>query len=114
MSRDGPLSVGLLAGSVDLQVVHPPVRTIEGRPDWLAGMGRRAAPVPPSLLPSSGTRLVQAFIATEGDDAIPVDQVLVTAGEPAPFLMLPRTPVRYAVQDVRGRPAGIRDKPATP
>lgn len=114
MSRDGPLSVGLLAGSVDLQVVHPPVSTIEGRPDWLAGMGRRAAPVPPSLLPSSGTRLVQAFIATEGDDAIPVDQVLVTAGEPAPFLMLPRTPVRYAVQDVRGRPAGIRDKPATP
>lgn len=95
-----PVTVGLLAGSVDLQVVHPPVHMTGGRPDWLAGMARHRASIPASLLPSSGTRLVQAFIASEGDDAIPVDQVLVTQGKPAPTLLLPEAPVRYAVQNV--------------
>lgn len=99
--RNGrPVTVGLLAGSVDLQVVHPPIRMAKGRPDWLAGMARHRASIPASLLPSSGTRLVQAFIASEGEDAIPVDQVLVTHGRPAPALLLPKARVRYAVQSV--------------
>ncbi len=100
MARGKPVTVGLLAGSVDLQVVHPPVRMLHGRPDWLAGMARHSASIPASLLPSSGTRLVQAFIASESEDAIPVDQVLVTHGKPAPMLLLPKAGVRYAVQNV--------------
>ncbi len=101
LTRQGkPVTVGLLAGSVDLQVVHPPARMTEGRPDWLAGMARHPASVPTTLLPSSGTRLVQAFIASEGEYAIPVDQVLVTHGKPAPKLLLPKARVRYAVQNV--------------
>lgn len=95
-----PVTVGLLAGSVDLQVIHPPVRLVQGRPDWLAGMARHPASIPPGLLRPFGTRLVQAFIASEGDDAIPVDQVLVTHGKPVPMLLLPEARVRYAVQDV--------------
>ncbi|WP_174280224.1 hypothetical protein [Sphingomonas bacterium] len=100
-----PLVVGQYAGAVDLQVVHPRVRHIAGRPDWLLGMGRQPTPVPPTLLPHAGTRLVQAFLASEAADAIPIDQVLVTAGRPAPSLMLPpRARVRYATQDEAGAP----------
>jgi len=103
MRHGKPLVVGLLAGSVDLQVVHPPTVQAGGRPDWLAIMHRKPVPVPQDLLPASGTRLVQAFLAGEEDDAIPVDQVLVSAGaSSAPMLMLPSQPVRYAVQDFAG------------
>jgi hypothetical protein len=101
MRHGAPLAVGLLAGSVDLQVVHPRSATIDGRPEWLAGMGRKPGPIPPSLLPKSGVRLVQVFVAAEADDAIPIDQVLVTAGHAAPRLMLPPIAVRYAVQDIK-------------
>jgi hypothetical protein len=100
MEHGQPVTVGLLAGSVDLQVVHPPVRMVRGRPDWLAGMARHPTAIPSALLPSSGTRLVQAFIALEGGDAIPVDQVLLTHGKPASTFLLPKARVRYAVQDV--------------
>jgi hypothetical protein len=63
-------------------------------------MARHPVSIPPTLLPSSGTQLVQAFIASEGEDAIPVDQVLVTHGKPVPMLLLPKARVRYAVQVV--------------
>ena len=102
MRHGQPLTVGLLAGSIDLQVVHPRTTTVDGRPGWLTQMGRGPRPIPPSLLPKSGVRLVQAFVAREADDAIPIDQVLVTAGEPAPALMLPPVAVRYVVKDVKG------------
>lgn len=102
MRQGKPLVVGLLAGSVDLQVVHPAAMQAGGRPDWLTIMGRKPVPVPQELLPSSGMRLVQAFLVGEEEDAIPLDQVLVGAGSAstAPMLMLPPQPVRYAVQDI--------------
>ena len=62
-------------------------------------MGRHPSDVPPSLLPKSGTRLIQAFLASEAQDAIPIDQVLVTAGQAPPKLMLPKKPVRYTYED---------------
>ena len=99
MRRGKPLSVGLLGGAVDLQVVHPRDIPVAGRPGWLAGMGRAPVSVPGFLLPTSGVRLIQAFIAGEAEDAVPVDQILVKAGQSAPPLMLPATPIRYAVQD---------------
>jgi len=105
MARGKPLVVGHYAGLVDLQVVHPRTTRIAGRPDWLAAMGRTLAPIPADLLPTQGTRLVQAFIASEGDDTIPIDQILVTAGKTPPALMLPSPgtgAVRYAVQDSTG------------
>ena len=97
-----PVTVGLLGGAVDLQVVHPAVPLRDGRPGWIITMGRKPVPIPAALLPKTGVRLVQAFIATEAEDAIPVDQVLVSAGQPAPELMLPTVPVRHAVQDYKG------------
>jgi hypothetical protein len=99
MRHGKPLTVGLLAGSVDLQVVHPRTTLVAGRPQWLEGMGRKPSPIPQALLPTAGTRLVQAFVEREGDDAIAVDQALVAPGTAAPALMLPSVPVRYAVQE---------------
>jgi hypothetical protein len=99
MKGSQSLVVGLLAGGVDLQVVHPPLRRKGGRPTWLASMGRTPSTIPPTLLPKKGTRLIQAFLADEGPDAIPIDQVLVTHGKPTPKLMLPKRRVRYAYQD---------------
>lgn len=100
MNGTAPLVVGHYAGGIDLQIIHPPARHVDGRPDWLLGMGRKPVPIPPRLLPISGTRLVQAFGADEAADAIPIDQVLVTAGRPVPMLMLPpNKAVRYAVED---------------
>jgi hypothetical protein len=99
-----PLVIGPYAGAVDFQVVHPPTRLKGGRPDWLAELGRRPVPVPASLLPTAGRRLVQAFLAAEPADSIPIDQVLVEAGRPPPKLMLPSARLRFARQDPRSAP----------
>jgi hypothetical protein len=96
-----PLVEGEYAGGVDLQVVHPPLRLIRGRPEWMRRIGRRPVDIPRRLLPERGRRLVQAFAAGEPADATPLDQVIVEAGQPAPPLLLPRGPFRWAVQDPR-------------
>jgi len=98
------LVIGPYAGAVDYQLVHPQSRLRSGRPDWLASLGRHPVAVPARLLPKRGRRLVQAFIASEPGDAIPIDQVLVEAGRPVPRLMLPRARVRFAVQDPEPKP----------
>nr|WP_315030048.1 hypothetical protein [uncultured Chryseobacterium sp.] len=99
-----PLTSGLLAGAVDLQVVHPPLRLVNGRPDWMLKMNRSPLPIPTELLPKSGIRLVQAFVAGSVAEARPIDQVLVTPGTPPPVLMLPTIHVRYATQDFQDQP----------
>ena len=102
LTLDGkPLAFGRNRELMDLQVFHPNRPQVAGRPAWLAGMGRHREAIPKSLLPTSGERLVQAFVVGEGDGAIPIDQVLVTAGKPAPPLMLPQAPVRYTTEDAR-------------
>jgi hypothetical protein len=93
------VKVGKYAHAVDLQVFQPRTHLIQGRPSWLKQTGRTAQAVPSNLLPSKGRRLIQAFLADEGEGAIPIDQVLVEAGKPVPSLMLPERPVRYAVQN---------------
>jgi hypothetical protein len=99
--KDGnAVAIGPKGGATDLQVVHPPIRTVGGRPDWLQRTGRRGVPVPSELLPKEGRRLVQAFGVGEPADAVPFDQVLVTAGGKAPLVYVPkRGKIRWAVQD---------------
>lgn len=95
---DRPLVLGVYADAVDLQVVHPSRAYQSGRPAWLAQLGGSPREIPRELLPTSGKRLVQAFAADAPADAVPLDQVLVTAGSPTPSLMLPPGPVRFATQ----------------
>jgi hypothetical protein len=94
-----PVVLGQYAGAVDLQVYAPQIPAVAGRPGWLAAMGRTASLRPRHLVPSRGLRLVQAFIASEGEVAIPIDQILVAAGSDPPALMLPAVLVRFATQD---------------
>jgi hypothetical protein len=85
---------------VDMQVFHRPARVERGREDWLAIHGyRKPRPIPSELLPTSGRRLIQAFVANEAVDAVPMDQVLVTAGITPPVLMLPKGKYRFAYQE---------------
>lgn len=96
---DGNLPLLLGQAGADLQVVHPARAYRYGRPTWLAALGGRPVVIPPAILPTGGERLIQAFDAGGPADAVPLDQVLVTAGRPVPKLMLPPgVRVRYATQ----------------
>lgn len=83
----------------DVVVFSPRSRYEQGRPTWLRMGGLRA----PHALPHdvcAGARacLVQARLEAESADAVPVDQVLVAAGEPVPALMLPPGRFRVTVE----------------
>lgn len=100
LANGRPVLVGAYAEAIDLQVVHPPIVAVAGRPDWLQRTGRQALAIPAELLPQSGRRLIQAFAEGEAPEAVPIDQVLVRAGETPPVLYAPATTViRWAVQD---------------
>ena len=90
-------------GSMDMQVFQPFTQEKQGRPDWLAMNGyRKPFPVKAVWMPTSGRILLQAFVEGEGDDAIPMDQILLTAGKPVPVLLLPKGKYRIVVQDGMG------------
>ena len=61
--------------------------------------GRTASPVPTTLLPATGRRLVLAYDKAHGVDALAVDAVLVQAGQPAQSLMLPPGEMRLETQE---------------
>lgn len=109
---DRPVTVGQYADAVDLQVYHPATRMVKVRPDWLAAMGRKPMAIPAGFVPQKGERLVQAFVASETDDAIPVDQVLLRAGDDVPSLMVPGDrPLRLVMQDPTPSPGAVPAKP---
>jgi hypothetical protein len=101
---DGTFDVtGPFAGSVDMQVLHPATKVIDGRPDWLvSATGRVAVSIPDEVRADSARILVQAFIQHESEDAIPFDLVILTPGEPRPKLFLKPGEYRIVVQDERG------------
>lgn len=98
--RDGqPLVLGFPRGAVDLQVVHPRVGPVEGRPGWLLTDGRAPRPAPARFRPVRGVTLVRAYRPGDAPDAVPLDQVLWRAGGRRPFLILPRGgAVRYSAE----------------
>jgi hypothetical protein len=102
-SGDGrPLVLKGMAQRSDMQVVFPPYATGAGygRPVWLEQLAqRKPQPIPPSLLPASGRRLILAHRADDPAGAMPVDTVLVEAGKAVPQLMLPSGAFRFSAQD---------------
>ncbi len=98
------------AGRVDLQIFHPAVTLVDGRPDWLhRSGGRKPAEIPAELEPSAGRRLIEAWRASEREGAVPVDRIVVEAGEPCPVLLLPPGHYRVAAQDESGMECGRAD-----
>jgi hypothetical protein len=88
------------SGNVDMTIWHRPEKLQRGRPDWLGMDGyRRSKKIPAKLLPKQGRRLIQAFVEGESPDAVPMDQVLVTAGSTPPVFMLPKGKYRFAYQE---------------
>jgi hypothetical protein len=76
-------AAGQYAGDVDMQVLHPQTKMVNGRPDWLSMDGyRRALRIPEDAWPTKGRRLIRAFVPTElagaAHKAIPLDQIVVT------------------------------------
>ncbi len=102
---DGAFVVtGAYAGKIDMQVFHPPLTDADGRPDWLHE-GRVAVEIPEAAaaaLAADERLLVQAFVATEPDDAIPADQIVATAGTELPRLLLPTGTYRVVVTNAAG------------
>jgi hypothetical protein len=100
------------AEGIDIAVVHPRARYENGRPTWLATGGWRKPrliaqlPAYRGALPEfrkAGTTLLQAFLITDGPDAVPVDQFLITdPGKPA-ALMLPAGRYRVRIVDREGK-----------
>jgi len=99
-----PLVVGQYAGQVDLQVFHPPLGELHGRPDWLA-RGRKSLAPPAALLQGlpEGTRFVaQAFRSSEPDNAIPSDQFVLVSGTSLPHFLLAPGAYRLRLMDEDG------------
>jgi hypothetical protein len=101
------LVAGGFAGKIDVQVFHPPAKLFEGRPDWVTMDGYRSlVPIPDGIEASEGRLLVQAFVASESDDAIPMDQFLLLPGQTRSALALPPGEYRIVVQDEKGEAVG--------
>jgi hypothetical protein len=108
-ANGGYLVTGDYGDKIDVGVFHPRERRVNGRPDWLAMNGyRKPLEIAPNLLPKERV-LLQAFVASEPADAIPIDQLIVDAPASAPVLMLPPGAYRIVVQKADGSDTKIAD-----
>jgi hypothetical protein len=93
---------GKRPGAYDLQVTHPayPVEPATGRAAWLSQVaGFAPVQVPEKLMPTSGRRLILALRQGAPEDEVPLDVVLLKAGQKAPMMMLPPGPFELKTQD---------------
>jgi hypothetical protein len=77
-----PLHVGRPQGAVDVEVIHPRLRPVDGRPSWLAGLpGRKRAAFKLTEAAEAGD-LIQAVPASEtaAAGAVPSDQYPLKEG----------------------------------
>jgi hypothetical protein len=90
--------------AVDMVVFHPRSRYENGRPHWLRLGGLRSPyPLLDVICGGAPRCLVKARPVQEGEDAIPIDQILVETGKPAPALMLPTGEFVVRVEDAKGK-----------
>lgn len=83
------------ARSVDIRLGTPAVTFEHGRPAWRMRAGQRPTAVPAALLHPGENTVVEARIASEPDEAVPVDRILLRPGETLPLLLAPG---RYRVE----------------
>jgi hypothetical protein len=88
-------------GAFDLAIAYPEVTTTQGRATWRLAGGRRLVPLPQGSIPSVGRVVVEARRADEPDAAIPIDRLLLRAGESIP-LVLPQGTFRLTVTSDSG------------
>lgn len=89
---------------VDVTVFHPRSVYEAGRPTWLRMDGLRSPfPLSDGICGPAPLCLVKARPVAEGTDAIPIDQIVVTAGKPVPALLLPDGDFVVRVEDAEGK-----------
>lgn len=74
-------------GQFDLAVAHPRSTYDEGRPLWRIEEGIKKAKIPVELLDAESRVLVEARIAGEPRESVPVDRVLLWPGEVLPLVL---------------------------
>jgi hypothetical protein len=83
-------TVGVFPKSVDIMVVHPVYPVKDGRPSWLTSLAGRQPLAPPGVgKPIPSDRLFLAKRPGVKTEIVPVDAILVRAGELVPALMVP-------------------------
>lgn len=80
---------------VDFRIGSPELTLTNGRPAWRQHAGQRAVAVPPALTLATQNTIIEARIASEPDEAVPVDRLLLRPGETLPLLLAPG---RYRVE----------------
>jgi hypothetical protein len=97
-------------GIHDISVVHPVSGLRQGRPIWLWEAGRRkAVRLPVDVCHNTGSCVASAWLASESEDAIPVDRILVEDGMAPPPLLLSPGSYRLVVKDADGTILSQRD-----
>jgi hypothetical protein len=84
-----------LPGDRDIYIAHPPLTFERSRPTWRLAAGQRFADIPQTLRQPGARTIVEARYASEPDDAVPVDRILIDPGESIPLLL---SPGRYRVR----------------
>lgn len=82
------------AALTDIVVALPPVELIDGRPGWRRKLTQKPVAIP-DVLRAPTTAIVEARLAEEPGEAVPVDRLLVRPGETLPLLLAPG---RYRVE----------------
>lgn len=65
---------------IDIQVYHPETKFVNGRPDWMIKENIKQIPLSTELLDYTG-HLLQAVHTGEANDAVPVDQFVISEGK---------------------------------
>lgn len=105
---------GTYAGQVDMQVIHPRTKLVQGRPDWLLSLPQRqAVEIPAEVLKSDKRLLIQAFAESETDNAVPADQILFIPGTTPPVLALREGNYRIVAQTEAGEAVPYGNKAVT-
>lgn len=95
---------------VDIEVGHPPLKMMDGRPEWRQAMGDIKTPIPPGLLPTTEPLLIEARPLDAPVDTVAIDRVLLRPGEALPLLLPPgryRLDVTTASGDVARAPTVV-------
>lgn len=97
----------------DMKIFHPRAKYENGRPTWFNSDGWRKPsaidfkklklPVKQRIFNGQELLLVQAFVAGESADAVPVDQIILYPNKEISVLMLPKGDFRIRAMDETGK-----------
>ncbi|MEQ9506277.1 MAG: hypothetical protein RLO80_08385 [Hyphomonas sp.] len=98
---------------MDVAVQFPELGFTRGRPDYRRIGGARDIDVPAALRASEGLVIIEARLAGQGDEVVPIDRLLLRPGEDIPLILPPGDYV-LAAFDGKGLAAGPVEITVTP